>query len=62
MNAATLNLIAEKMGTTDKNAVISVAIACLVKSGATIDAAVDAVLGAGAYRKLADKVWETANA
>lgn len=57
MNTTALNLIAAEMGTTDKEAVINVAIACLVKLGAPIDQAVDAILGAGEYKKFADKVW-----
>ena len=58
MNTQALNLIAAKMGTTDKEVVINVAIACLVKLGSPIDQAVDAILGEGTYKKFADKVWD----
>jgi hypothetical protein len=53
-----LNAIAELMNTTDKNAVITVAIGTLVKAGADIQVATDAVLGEGAYKRLAGMVYE----
>jgi hypothetical protein len=52
-----LNMIAAKIGTTDKNLVISTAIAMLVKSGVDVAAAFDMIVGEGAYKKMAGEVW-----
>lgn len=57
VTAATLNKIAAMLNTTDKNAVITVAIGTLVKSGVDVQVAMDAVLGEGAYMKLAGEVY-----
>jgi hypothetical protein len=57
VTTAQLNKIAALMNTTDKNAVISVAIGTLVKAGVDIKAATDAVLGEGAYTRIATEVW-----
>lgn len=54
---ALLNLIATEIGSTDKNEVITLAIGLLVKQGAPIELAVDAIMGEGAYKKLAEHVW-----
>jgi len=62
MNTELLNTIATALNTTDKNLVINTAIAMLVKSGASIDKAIDAVCGAGTYDKLAHDVWTAARA
>lgn len=43
-----------------KTQAISLKIAALVAEGATIEAAFDAILGAGAYEKLAGEIWEAA--
>lgn len=59
---ALLNMIAAETGSTDKNEVITLAIGMLVKMGAPIEQAVDAILGAGAYKKLAEQVWTTLRA
>ena len=57
VNAATLNKIAALLNTTDKNAVITVAIGTLVKAGVDVQVAMDAVLGEGAYLKMAGQVY-----
>ena len=62
MNTQLLNTIANALNTTDKTLVINTAIAMLVKSGVSIDKAMDAVCGAGTYNKLAAQVWEAAQA
>ena len=46
---------------TKMNAKISAAILALVAEGKTLPEAFDAVLGAGAYRDLANEIWEAAN-
>lgn len=60
MNAATnlLNSIAAELSTTDKTLCINVAMSMLVKSGATVDAAMDALFGEGAYTKFAGQVYD----
>lgn len=40
---------------------ISMAILTLMQAGMTLPEAFDQVMGEGAYRKLADEVWETLN-
>lgn len=44
-----------------KNQTISANIIALTIKGYSVDAAVDAVLGAGTYAKIASDVWEEAN-
>jgi hypothetical protein len=62
VTAETLNQIANLIGTTDRNLVINVAIATLVKSGVDIVEATDAVLGEGAYAKVAGQVYDALRA
>lgn len=62
ITAATLNKIAAMLNTTDKNAVITVAIGTLVKSGVDVQTAMDAVLGQGAYMKMAGEVYDALRA
>jgi hypothetical protein len=62
ITTAQLNQVAALMNTTDKNAVITVAIGTLVKAGVDIKEAVDAVMGEGAYRKIAGMVYESLRA
>jgi hypothetical protein len=50
------------MTTQQKNAAISGMIMARVQSGETLTAAFDAVIGAGAFEKLASDVWETMRA
>ena len=57
-----LNQVASLIGSTDKNTVLTVAIGVLVKSGVAIDVAMNAVLGEGAYEKLASDVYHTLRA
>jgi len=47
---------------TNKNAEISLRIARLVSAGASVQAAVDEVLGAGTYAKLAADLYDGLNA
>lgn len=57
VTATQLNQIAELLGTTDKNTVITFAIGTLVQAGINISEAFDAVLGAGAYVKFAGDLY-----
>ena len=57
ITAATLNKVAALLNTTDKNLVISVAIKTLVDAGVDLRDAFDAVLGEGAYMKMAGQVY-----
>lgn len=57
-----LNKIAALLGTTDKTAVINVAIGTLVKAGMDVADAVDAVFGEGAYKRLAAQVYHSLRA
>jgi hypothetical protein len=41
-----------------KNAQIAAAIVAHLKAGKTIDAAIEAVFGAGAYEKMAGQIYE----
>lgn len=50
MNFATLS-------TAEKNALINTAIVAGLKSGLTIDQAVDAVMGEGSYKKIAGIIY-----
>lgn len=54
---ALLNSIATELNTTDKTLCINVAMAMLVKSGLTVDAAMDSLFGAGSYTKFAGEVY-----
>lgn len=62
VTAEALNKLADLLNITDKNTVIQVAIATLVKSGVDMQVATDAVLGQGAYLKLAGAVYDELNA
>lgn len=57
---------AEPIRTTEPRAmnakqIISERICALVEAGATVPQAVDAVLGEGTFRRLADELWEEFN-
>lgn len=58
ITAAQLNEVAALLGTTDKQTVIDVVIGTLVKAGADVADAVDAVFGEGAYKRLAHQVYD----
>src|SRR5262245_9215998 len=62
VTTAQLNEIARMLNTTDKQLVINVAIGTLVKAGVDIKDATDAVLGEGAYTKLAHQVYDALRA
>ncbi len=63
ITAAALNQVAAMLNTTDKNLVISVAIKTLMDHGGmTVEQAMDAVLGEGAYSKLAGNVYDSLRA
>ena len=53
-----LNAIAQETGSTDKNQCIGIAMQMLVKSGLTVDAAMDTLFGQGAYAKFAGQVYD----
>jgi hypothetical protein len=61
MNTELLNHVANYLGTTDKNVVISVAIKFLVSEGMTLRRAYDKVLGEGQFEKLARAALKRAN-
>ena len=44
-----------------KNAAISICIKALIDEGMTVAQAIDAVLGAGTFKGIADEVWEINN-
>jgi hypothetical protein len=48
--------------TAEKNALINAAIVAGLKSGLTIDQAVDAVMGEGSYKKIAAHVYHSLRA
>jgi hypothetical protein len=52
------NAVADLLSTTDKDFVFSVCIKTLVEAGASVREAVDAVLGAGRFDDITDKVYE----
>ena len=56
MNAATLNQVAELLGTADKNVVISAILKTLTDSGIALNIAFDHVFGDGSYIKFAGEV------
>ena len=53
-----LNKVAALLNTTDKNLVISVCIKTLVDAGMSVNEAIDAVLGAGQFDAISDRVRE----
>ena len=57
-----LNAIAEELNTTDKDMVINVALAMIVKTGVAVDAAFDLLLGEGAYKRFAGQVYDALRA
>lgn len=52
-----LNGIASECGLTDKTTCINVALSMMIKSGAPIDVAFDALFGAGAYKEFAGQIY-----
>jgi hypothetical protein len=62
MTAEQLNQAAALLGTTDKNVVISACIKTLVDAGLDIRTAYDAILGKGAYNKMASELHDSFNA
>ena len=62
ITATQLNQVANLIGNTDKNTVITVAIGTLLQAGIAVDAAIDAVLGQGAYLKMAGEIYEALRA
>ncbi len=56
MNTALLNEIAARLGTTDKNLVISAAIKGLVDLGYNVRTAYEMVMGDGSFGKMAEAV------
>ena len=56
--AAQLNEVAQLIGTTDKNVVISVVIKALVDKGMTVKQAFDTLFGCGAYEKFSGVVLD----
>ena len=62
-NAANLlNAIAAELNTTDKEMVINVALAMIVKTGVAVDAAFDLLLGEGAFKRFAGQVYDALRA
>jgi len=57
-----LNSIAKAMNTSDKAVVINAAIALLIKQGLPVQAAMDLIMGEGAYRELVGQVYEALRA
>ena len=57
-----LDQMAELLGTTDKNQIISACIIALTSNGFTADQALDMVLGEGTFDKLASDLYEQLNA
>jgi hypothetical protein len=57
-----LNAIAAELNTTDKEMVINVALAMIVKTGVAVDAAFDLLLGEGAFVKFAGQVYDALRA
>lgn len=53
-----LNMIAEELKITDKNTVINIAMAMLVKQGVTVEAAVNLLFGADGWNNLVGTVYE----
>lgn len=62
MNAATLNQVANLLGTTDKNVVFSAVLKTLVENGIAINVAFDHLFGEGAYKKFAGEVYHALRA
>lgn len=57
-----LNSIAAELNTTDKNLCINVALSMLINSGLTVGAAMDTLMGEGAYKNLAGHVYDALRA
>lgn len=57
ITAEQMNQVAELIGTTDKNVVISAIIKTLVDAGMAVSEAFDAVMGQGAYVKMAGNIY-----
>lgn len=57
INATALNQVAELLGTTDKNVVISAVLKTLVSTGIAVDVAYDMVFGEGAYKRFAGEIY-----
>lgn len=57
-----LNAIAAELNTADKEMVINVALAMIVKSGVAVDAAFDLLLGEGAFKRFAGQVYDAMRA
>lgn len=55
---ALLNMIAEELKITDKNTVINIAMAMLVKQGVTVEAAVNLLFGPDGWNNLVGTVYE----
>lgn len=56
-----LNQIAKLTGSTDKNEVITLAIGTLIKNGVDTKTSFDAILGKGAYLKMAGMIYDELN-
>lgn len=57
-----LNTIAKATGSTDKNAVITMAMGMLVKNGVSGEVAMDYIFGEGAYKRFAGQVYDALRA
>lgn len=62
MNAATLNQVANLLGTTDKNVVFSAVLKTLVENGVAMNVAFDHLFGEGSYKKFAGEVYHALRA
>lgn len=62
MNAATLNQVANLLGTTDKNVVFSAVLKTLIEEGVAANVAFDFLFGEGAYKKFAGEVFQALRA
>lgn len=58
ITAAQLNAVAKMIGTTDKTVVIETTIAILIDAGMDAKAAYDAVIGEGAFSRLASELYD----
>ena len=54
-----LNQIAALTGITDKNVIISIAIKTLIETGLPVRSEYDAVLGDGAFKKMANDIYDS---
>ena len=57
-----LNQVAELLGTTDKNVVISAVIKTFVDAGMSVKDAFDSAFGEGSYNKMASEIYDSLNA